>query len=326
MSRSSMTTANGTRRRRMSPVVGLPLAGLVALLGTGFVSPVSASASSKPDYAGVTIRAADIDQGDEVALKAAGLFNTPYTVQWSNFPGGTQTFQALDANAADVTAPANSSKPAPSSAQIALLVPQNSPIKTLSELRGKKIGFVPDNFLQTLVYGALTKAGIPYQGGFTPVPLQPAAEVAAFESGSVDAIAVATTSWAQLVLQDHARVLTTGAGITTGLSFVVANASALKNKNEAAAIYNLAQRIQKADVWEGEHPTAWAKVEATQLQIPAALANYTTNYGHIVVWPVSKWTLAEKEQQKEANIFLKLGDLPKAITVSKVFDPANASQ
>ena len=99
--------------------------------------------------------------GTLVLLKGKGLLekklkSIDYTVEWTEFPGGPQLLEALNAGAVDFgstgeTPPifaqaANAplvyiahEPPAPRGE--AILVPKDSPIKSVADLKGKKVAF-----------------------------------------------------------------------------------------------------------------------------------------------------------------------------------------
>ncbi len=74
--------------------------------------------------------------------------------------------------------------PAPTSE--AILLPKDSPIKSVAELKGKKVALNKGSNVHYLLVRALEKAGLKYTD-IQPVYLPPADARAAFERGSVDA-------------------------------------------------------------------------------------------------------------------------------------------
>src|SRR5690606_22688353 len=71
----------------------------------------------------------------------------------------------------------------------AILVKPEAPLKTLADLKGKKVAFQKGSSAHYLVVRALDKAGLQWSD-ITPIYLPPADARAAFERGSVDAWAV----------------------------------------------------------------------------------------------------------------------------------------
>jgi sulfonate transport system substrate-binding protein len=61
----------------------------------------------------------------------------------------------------------------------AIIVPKDSPIKTLADLKGKRIAFGKGSSAHNLLVAALEKAGVAWSD-ITPAPLAPADATAAF--------------------------------------------------------------------------------------------------------------------------------------------------
>jgi ABC-type amino acid transport substrate-binding protein len=68
----------------------------------------------------------------------------------------------------------------------AIIVPKDSAIKTIADLKGKRVAFGKGSSAHNLLVAALEKAGLSY-GDISPAPLAPADATAAFLKGSVDA-------------------------------------------------------------------------------------------------------------------------------------------
>ena len=118
-------------------------------------------------------------------------------------------------------------------AEFAWLVKKDSPIKTIQDLKGKKIGYTnPRSTSQALDILMLQKAGLKpadaelvKTGGFGPM-------VAALELGQIDCAPVTEPLWSKS--KDKFRVLITGAEALPPLDNVVgmATADAMKNRGD----------------------------------------------------------------------------------------------
>ena len=210
-------------------------------------------ASSGPvSVSGVTLHVGDqAGSGAQALLTAAGLIGKlPFKVDWSDFTSGPPMLQAMSAGSVDigavgdappVFAAAGGSKIAVVSALAAnplgsaILVPANSPIRTVAQLRGKKIAVTQGSSANYHLLATLTRAGLSISE-ITADYLQPPEAEAAFAAHQVDAWDVWSPFIEQAESQDHARVLVTGAGIGTTYSFVVASRAALASPATAAAI------------------------------------------------------------------------------------------
>lgn len=96
------------RRRRL--VSALPAAALLGAAGTGAMSAMAAAntpaASEKTDphvdLSKVRLRVATYKGGDATLLKAAGLADTPYTIDWYEFQSGNAMVEAMNGGSLDI--------------------------------------------------------------------------------------------------------------------------------------------------------------------------------------------------------------------------------
>ena len=88
----------------------------------------------------------------------------------------------------------------------AIIVPKDSPIKTIADLKGKRVAFGKGSSAHNLLVAALEKAGLSY-GDISPAPLAPADATAAFLKGSVDAWSIWDPYLALAELKENARVI-----------------------------------------------------------------------------------------------------------------------
>ena len=138
--------------------------------------------------------------GKLVLLKSKGSLDEKlkplgYTVTWTEFPSGPPILEAINVGAIDF---GNTGETPPVFAQAAgapiryvayeppaptgeaILVPQNSPLKTVADLKGKKVAFNKGSNVHYLLVKALEKADVNYTD-ITPTFLAPADARAAFE-------------------------------------------------------------------------------------------------------------------------------------------------
>jgi ribulose-5-phosphate 4-epimerase/fuculose-1-phosphate aldolase len=94
----------------------------------------------------------------------------------------------------------------------AILVPQNSSIQKLTDLKGKKVAFQKGSSAHLLLVQALEKAGLKYTD-IEPKYLPPADARAAFVKGSVDAWVIWNPFYTAAQEVTKARVLIDGTGI-----------------------------------------------------------------------------------------------------------------
>ena len=100
----------------------------------------------------------------------------------------------------------------------AILVPKDSPLQSVADLKGKNIALNKGSNVHYLLVRALEKAGISYADVTTSF-LTPADARAAFERGSVDAWAIWDPFQAAAEETLEARQLTNGVGIVANYQF-----------------------------------------------------------------------------------------------------------
>lgn len=158
-----------------------------------------------------------------------------------------------------------------SSAGEAIVVPEDSPLKSPAQLRGRSIAVAQGSSAHYQLIASLKKAGLGIED-VKPKYLQPADALAAYSRGKVDAWAIWDPYTSQVLRSTKSRVLTTGQGVVNGLSFQVASPAALKDPAKSRAIGDLLVRLQRAQSWVFEHPEAWAKVWAKETGLPYEVA------------------------------------------------------
>jgi sulfonate transport system substrate-binding protein len=254
----------------------------------------------------VTLNVGEEEKNVVTLLTAAGLQRTPYKIVYSEWPTSAAELQGLTAGAADIGGAAASptinaiAAGAPIQATVAevsaeptgaaILVPKNSPIHTVAQLKGKEVTPTTEGSIGEYVLLAnLNKAGL----SSTDVKLDflvPTDARAAFSSGDVAAWSTWDPYLATAEIQDGARVLATGAGLNAGISFLDATTSAIDNPGKHAAIQDLINRLAAAEAWQASHlPTVsqtYSKLYNTPLNIATVvetrgIATYSANTAKI---------------------------------------------
>lgn len=247
----------------------LLVSGLATLLSAAPLSPTFAA----EDLANVTLRIGDQTGATRAKLEAAGLLkNVPYKIEWSVYAAAVNLHEALKADAVDIGSAADS----PTVSAIAggskikvvaafsnggrgtaLLVPANSPIKTIEDLKGKTISpTTRGSVAHYLTVGVLKKAGLK-DGDVKLAFLTPADASAAFQTGSIDAWGTWGVYQARTIGTLKARVLIDGQGINTGNGVLSATDHALSDPGKVAAIADFADRIERGYKWSSENRDAY---------------------------------------------------------------------
>jgi sulfonate transport system substrate-binding protein len=195
----------------------------------------------------------------------------------------------------------------------AIIVPQNSPIKTLADLRGKRVAFGKGSSAHNLLVAALEKAGLTWSD-ITPAPLAPADATAAFVKGSVDAWSIWDPYLALAELKEHARVIAFDKDVHKPNAFYIAGADFVKKYPELVARLNAV--FASEGRWADDHheEVAQAQAQATGVDIEA-IRRFVDRSNYRVV-PVDEEVI--RAQQAVADRFARLGLIPKPVNVSDI--------
>ncbi len=328
-------------RPRFYAVMTLALAALAALAVAGCSSSSSSSssassstaspsASSSVDLSSVTLNIGDQKgTGAEAVLTAAGLLNTlPFHVNWSDFTSGPPMLEAMASGSVDVGGVGDAPPVFAASGgeaveivgarttagdQDAVVVPKNSPITSIQQLKGKKIAYGSGSSANYNLLTVLTKAGLTTKD-VTLVNLQPAEALAAFASGSVDAWDIWPPYVQQVVAQDGARILATGSSYGSPYSFEVASKAAVASPAKVAAIKVYLATLDKAYVWAATHPTAWAVAWGKAAGLPTSVMNVAAQVDATTPVPVTSATVAS--EQNLVDQFYSAGLIPNKVDIS----------
>jgi len=192
----------------------------------------------------------------------------------------------------------------------AIIVPQDSPIKTLADLKGKRIAFGRGSSAHNLLVAALEKAGLTWND-ITPAPLAPADATAAFVKGSVDAWSIWDPYLALAELKENARVIAFDKDIHKANAFYIAGSDFVEKYPALVARLNVV--FASEGVWADQHreEVASAQAEATGVDIEA-IRRFVNRSNYRVV-PVDEEVV--RSQQAVADRFARLGLIPKPINV-----------
>jgi sulfonate transport system substrate-binding protein len=248
-------------------------------------------------------------------------------VKWVEFPAGPQLLEGLNVGAIDVGyvgeappifAQAAGAKfgyigndPASPEAE-ALVVPKGSPIKSIAELKGKKVALNKGSNVHYLLVKLLEKNGLKYSD-VNVVFLPPADARAAFEKGAVDAWLIWDPFLSAAEKQIGARVLANGQGVVNNYLFYLAERGyAEKNPQIIKALFDdLLERGQWINANLKQAAAQIAPIQGLDVDIvESSLKRYP-----LAVKPVSAAVIAE--QQKVADVFFDLKLIPKAVSVKE---------
>jgi sulfonate transport system substrate-binding protein len=279
----------------------------------------------------IVLRVGDQKGGNRSLLDISGFGkDLPYKIEWSEFPAAAPILEALNAGALDVGytgdlsflsvyasgAPIKAIGGTRSDARTqAILVRQDSPIKTAADLKGKRLAGTRGGWGQFLIDATLEKSGYKLEEA-TFAPLGPVDAKIALLAGSIDGWAVWEPYVSFATLKDKARVVADGEGLTPTITFIVASDNAIATKR--AAVQDLLQRLNKARLWSLDHLAEYAKntAELTKLPEDVLLSAYTAQKTS----PIAIDENAVKEVQEASDRATRYGILSKTLDVSKAVD------
>lgn len=269
--------------------------------------------------------------GKLVLLKGRGTLEDKlkplgYSVSWTEFPSGPPLLEALNVGAIDfgiagetppIFAQAAGAPlvylaydpPAPSGE--AILVPKDSPLKSVSDLRGKKVALNKGSNVHYLLVRALEQAGLKYTD-IQPVFLAPSDALAAFTRGSVDAWVIWDPYEAAAEAATGARILADGTGLVSNYQFYFSSKKFLTEHAKAVDI--VLEALNEADDWTKNNIDAVAEQLSPSVGLPAAVLAVSLKRESYGILPINSEVIAS--QQRIADTFHALGLLPKPITVS----------
>ena len=303
------------------------LAGALAL--AGLASSLSAPAMAQDK----TVRIGIQKYGKLILLKTKGTLEKKleplgFKVTWTEFPAGPQLLEAVNVGAIDF---GNTGEAPPIFAQEAgapllyvaheppaprgeaILVPKDSPIKAVADLKGKKVALNKGSNVHYLLVKVLEKAGVKYSE-IEPTFLAPADARAAFEKGAVDAWAIWDPFQAAAEVATGARTLANGEGVVSNHQFYLSSKSFAEANAKVVEV--LLEELSGVDKWVRSDIKAAAAQLSVSTGIPVPVVELALERQSYGIKPISSEVVAA--QQDIADTFHALGILPKKITVSEV--------
>jgi len=285
-------------------------------------------------HAGDTVLRIGDSKGIYKALLAAAgeLEHVPYEVEWAEFPATAPALEALAAGAIDLRASAAAplifslAAGAPIKAVAvlhvdgprameAILVSPDSPIRSVADLRGKRIGTNKGSVGHHLVLAALLKAGIPFDA-VTIQYLLPADAKAALGGGSVDA----WSTWDPYVsiaeVQDHLRPVVDGTDLSMTDGVLVSSNASIAAKR--LQLRDFLQRMARAQAWALRNPEAYAKIYSAQTGLSLEVSQLLVRHMDYDYEPIADEDVLGHQQV--ADLYLKAGVIRQAVNMKDAFD------
>ncbi len=201
-----------------------------------------------------------------------------------------------------------------------ILVPQNSAIRTIADLKGKRVGFTKGSSAHNIVVQTLEKAGLTYSD-ITPIYLTPPDAGPAFANGSIDAWAVWDPYFAIGEKKQNGRILINALEVTKSNSFFIANRDFARN--QSATLADVIVKIGEAAVWAEANRGSVAKSLAEVTGVPLDIQTLAAERASFLVGAITDDII--ETQQGVADRFYKLGLIPRPIVVRDiVWKPAQS--
>jgi sulfonate transport system substrate-binding protein len=196
---------------------------------------------------------------------------------------------------------------------IGILVPQDSAIQTLADLKGKKITSAQKSVGYYFLIQALLKAGLKLEDAEF-VPLPPTEGIKAFQKGEVDAWIGWNPFLAQAQETIPVRLLANGEGLVNDRNFYLATKSFVEDRSEIVKI--VIEEMRQAGVWASHQPEAAAEILAKKMGLKPSTALNVIKVHAFEAQPIQDGAI--EEQQRVADTFFRLGLLPTQIRVEDV--------
>ena len=246
-------------------------------------------------------------------------------VVWQEFPAGPQLLEGLNVGSIDFGC---TGEVPPVFAQAAdapllyvlteragpeteaILVRSDSPLKSVSDLKGKRVALNKASNVHFLLVRALEQAGVSW-ADIEPVYLPPADARAAFESGRVDAWAIWDPHYAEVVDAGQARLLADGTGLVDNRGYYLATRQFVSEQPETLKV--LLAELRAMSQWGDTHRDELADFYAQVLEMEPRVVRAAEHRRHFGMETMKPEIVAY--QQKIADTFFRLGLIPHGVLV-----------
>lgn len=256
----------------------------------------------------------------ESALKEQGV-----TVKWVEFPAGPQLLEGLNvgsvvfgeageappifAQAANSSLVYVANQPAAPLAE-ALIVQKDSPIKSIQDLKGKRVALNKGSNVHYLLLKLLEANKLTLQD-IQVVYLPPADARAAFERGAVDAWVIWDPFFAAAERQIGARVLSTGENLVSNHQFYLADRKFAEQHPEI--LKTVVNELNTTTQWVSQHQDDAAKLLEKPTGLSFDILKTSISRMGFGVQPISAHVA--KEQQYVADAFYQQKLIPNQINI-----------
>ena len=257
-------------------------------------------------------------------------------IKWIEFPAGPQMLEALNVNSIDIGSTGDipplfaqaagadllyvGSEPPKPQAEV-ILVPKDSPIHSVADLKGHKVAFQKGSSSHNLLLRALEQAGLSFKG-IQPTYLTPADARAAFQQGDVDAWAIWDPYYSAALLQGNVRVLVDGSKLKQTGSFYLATRSFTEANGNF--VQQVLQTFTQADALTHSQREQSVDLLASAMGLPKpVIASYLDHRPPSTITPVNARTA--QLQQQTADLFYANHLMPVKVNIAdRIWQPQSA--
>jgi sulfonate transport system substrate-binding protein len=248
-------------------------------------------------------------------------------ISWFEFPSGPPMLEAMNAGGVDLGAVGDSP---PIFAQAAganivyvagqpitngqgILVPAASTIRSVQDLKGKRVGFTKGSSAHSVLVQALEKAGLSYND-ITAVYLSPPDALAAFANGGIDAWGIWDPFFAIGEIKQKGRILIQASEVAKTNSFFIANRNFANAYSPA--LREVLSVLADTARWAESHRDETAKLLSEVTGVPLDIQTVAAARASYAIGPITDDIL--RTQQDVADRYHELGLIPKSIVVSDI--------
>lgn len=248
-------------------------------------------------------------------------------ISWHEFTSGLPLLEALNVGSVDFSADVADTVPvfalaagaklayvaqeAPSPSAQALVVKADSAIRSVADLKGKRVAVAKAAGAHYLLIALLEKNGLKFKD-IEPAYLTPADGRAAFERGSVDAWVIWDPFLAAVQRQTPVRVIADGKGVADYQRYYLTSQSFLNEHGNLLAVFF--DELKKSGRWVKQNPAAAAGLLAPLWGLDTATVEAANARRSYDVRLVANDSLGE--QQRIADAFFSEGLLPKKVNIA----------
>ena len=251
----------------------------------------------------------------------------PVPIKWVEFPSGPPLLEAMNAGAVDLGATGDTppifAQAAGSALQYVayqplsglgegLVVPADSPIRRLAELRGKRIAFTKASSSHLLVANALASAGLTL-AEVQPIFLSPSDAASAFARRAVDAWGIWDPFLALVQRDQKARVLVNGGQLPRTDAFYLASNAVISRAPQALG--RLLDALRAEAIWGRANRDEVVKIVSSANGLPPDIVDTSLRRGDLAVEPLDH--AAVVRQQAAAETLQTISVIPNKIRVAE---------